>query len=276
MTGRARARSVAARLGVALRDARRSSRMTQAEAAVRAGVSQTLVSRLELGHGHESSLETWACVAAAVGEQLVGFLEVAPGAMPPRDIEHLRRQSALIETAAAGGWTSIPEFAIDRGAIRSRSIDVALIRATSREAVAAEIWDWFEDVGASLRGLDAKVEMLGARLADVSGEAEESAEAGRAWRVEGLFVVRDTRRNRSIVAELRPLFAARFTGSSNAWLRALRPDTAPMPHGHGLLWSDARNRLTASRLTASRLTASRLTASRLTASRPATSSHPKR
>ena len=235
MAGRARARSVAARLGVALRDARRSSGMTQAEVALRAGVSQALVSRLELGHGHESSLETWSCIAAAVGEQLVGFLELAPGATPPRDIEHLRRQSALIEAAAGGGWTSLPELAIDRGPVRSRSIDVALIRAASREAVVAEVWDWFEDVGASLRGLDAKVAMLGARLADEpgatgwpgndddSGEADDSGAAREAddsaasaaaipWRVEGLFVVRDTRRNRTLVADLRPLFAARFAG----------------------------------------------------------------
>jgi transcriptional regulator with XRE-family HTH domain len=249
MAGRARARSVAARLGVALRDARRSSRRTQAEVAARAGVSQTLVSRLELGHGHESSLETWACVAAAVGEQLVGFLELAPGATPPRDIEHLRRQSALIETAAAGGWTSLPEFAIDRDAVRSRSIDVALIRATGREAVAAEIWDWFDDVGASLRGLDAKVAMLRSRLTDEAGEATPAA--ARPWRVEGLFVVRDTRRNRSTVADLRPLFAARFTGSSRAWLRALESVTSPLPVGHGLLWSDRRARLSASRIAGS-------------------------
>ncbi len=240
---------VAARLGTALREARAIAGLKQAEVAARAGVSQSEISRLEHGEGQTASIETWACVAAAVGEQFVGFLELAPGASPPRDIEHLRRQSALIEMAAAGGWRALPEFAIDPGATRSRSIDVALIRPSAREAIAVEVWDWFDDVGASLRGLDAKVTALVRRLP--ADSAVDSPGDGNSWRVEGLFVVRDTRRNRAIVAELRPLFAARFTGSSTAWLRAL-DSAAAMPVGHGLLWSDPRRRLIASRLAASR------------------------
>jgi transcriptional regulator with XRE-family HTH domain len=247
IAGRARARTVAGRLGVALRDARRSTGRTQAQVAIRAGVSQQLISRLELGRGQDASLETWACVAAAVGEQLVGFLEWAPGATPPRDIEHLRRQSALIAAASAGGWTAHPELAIDPGAIRSRSIDVALIRRAAREAIVVEVWDWFDDVGASLRGLDAKIEVLTSRLRDEPSNGAERVGGRDAWRVRGLFVVRDTRRNRAIVAELRPLFAARFTGRSVEWLRTLET-AAAMPDGHGLLWSDRHGRLVPSRL----------------------------
>lgn len=247
VAGRARARTVAGRLGVALREARKTAGLTQRRVALRAGVSQAQISRLELGEGQDASIETWACVAAAVGEQLVGFLELAPGATPPRDIEHLRRQSALIEIATAGGWTALPELAIDLGAIRSRSIDVALIRRARREAVAVEIWNWFDDVGASLRGLDAKVALLAARLRDepVGSAGPDGGSDG--WQVRGLFVVRDTRRNRALAVELRPLFASRFTGSSAAWLRALSAEAA-LPDGHGLLWSDRRGRLVASRL----------------------------
>jgi transcriptional regulator with XRE-family HTH domain len=250
LAGRARATHVAGRLGIALRDSRRITGLKQTEVAARAGVSQALISNLERGRGRTASIETWACVAAALGERFVGFLEQAPGATPPRDIEHLRRQSALIQLAATGGWVALPEFAIDPGAIRSRSIDVALIRTATHEAVAAEIWDWFDDVGASLRGLDAKVTILAARVADQSNLGD--AGSPYAWRVRGLFIVRDTHRNRAIVAELRPLFAARFTGSSTTWLRALT-SAAPLPDGHGLLWSDPHGRLIASRLTASRL-----------------------
>ena len=68
--------------------------ITQQEAADAAGISQTRCSELERGLGANASLVTWAVAAAAVGEQLVGFLERAPGAAPPRDIEHLRRQAA--------------------------------------------------------------------------------------------------------------------------------------------------------------------------------------
>ncbi len=245
--GRLRARSVAERLGTALREARRGTGLTQAEVADRAGVSQGSVSLLERGRGELTSIETWACVGAAVGVQLVGFLELAPGATPPRDIEHLRRQSALIEIATAGGWTALPEFSIDPGAIRSRSIDVALVRRARREAVVVEIWNWFDDVGASLRGLDAKVTLLAARLRDESAGGAEPHGRSDGWLVRGLFLVRDTQRNRALVAELRPLFASRFTGSSTAWLRALSA-AATLPDGHGLLWSDRSGRLVASRL----------------------------
>jgi transcriptional regulator with XRE-family HTH domain len=87
--------------------------MSQTDVALRTGISQGHVSHLERGQGRTASIETWAVVAAAVGEQLVGFLEHAPGASLPRDIEHLRRQSTLIRIAADGGWSSLPEFRLD-------------------------------------------------------------------------------------------------------------------------------------------------------------------
>ena len=239
--GRIRADTVAARLGVGLREARRNANRTQAEVGDAAAVSQSLVSSLEHGHGAGATIETWACLAAAVGEQFVGFLERAPGADRPRDIEHLRRQSALIELASTGGWSALPELAIDPGLPRGRSIDVALLRRTSDEAVVVEVWDWFDDVGAGLRGLDAKLNALAARLAGGSSD-----HAG--WRVRGLYVVRGTRRNRRLVDELRPLFAARFPGSSVSWLRALAEPMHAMPAADGLLWTDSSGALAASRL----------------------------
>ncbi len=175
-------------------------------------------------------------------EQLVVFLEHAPGADRPRDLEHLRRQSALISIAAAGGWRALPELSIDPDRARSRSIDVALLRQHTGEAVVAEIWDWFDDVGAGFRGLDAKRTTMLARLAlppTIDGQ----------WRVRGLYVVRNTRRNHALVAELGPLFGARFQGSSAGWLRALAEPDCRLPDGDGLLWSDrAGTSLRASRL----------------------------
>jgi transcriptional regulator with XRE-family HTH domain len=237
--GRRRASAVATRLGVGLHDARIATGFRQADAAARAGISQTRFGELERGLGSSATLETWACVAAAVGEQLVGFLERAPGATPPRDLEHLRRQAAIIDLAGAGGWRALPELALDAGVVRSRSIDVVLLRDATREAILVEIWDWFDDVGASLRSLDAKREGLAARL---------QREGGTAWTIRCLFVVRRTRRNVGLVRELRPLFAARFPGRSRAWLRALSSAAEPMPAQDGLVWSTSGNTLTASRL----------------------------
>jgi transcriptional regulator with XRE-family HTH domain len=148
IAGRRRAQTLVTRLGVALRDARIATGITQAQAGSRCGLSQTRYGELERGLGSGASLETWAVAAATVGETLAAFLERAPGAAPPRDMEHLRRQNALVEIAASGGWTALPELAIDRGERRSRSIDVALVRHPTREAIAVEIWDWLDDVGA--------------------------------------------------------------------------------------------------------------------------------
>jgi hypothetical protein len=175
--GRVRAGNVAARLGVALRDARRSAGLTQGTVAER-----------------------------------------APGADVPRDIQHVRRQSALISIAAPGGWRALPELRLDQDARWSRSIDVAL--------------------GGALRGLDGKVAALRDQL-DPSVE----------WTVRGLFIVRDTRRNRQLATELGPMFAARFPGNARAWLLALTDPAERLPDGDGLLWSDrAGTSLKASRL----------------------------
>jgi transcriptional regulator with XRE-family HTH domain len=241
LAGRSRATSLSHRLGVGLREARQSAGLTQHELAVRSEISQARVSEIERGDGWATSVLTWARLAAAVGEQLVVFLEHAPGSDRPRDIEHLRRQSAVIEIARTGGWSGLPELAIDPAAPRSRSIDVALVRRARREAVVVEIWDWFDDVGAGLRGLDAKIGVLATRLASQSTGPVP-------WRVRGLYVVRGTRRNRRLVDELRPLFSARFPGSALAWVEALAVPGRAMPPADGLLWSDASGTLTASRL----------------------------
>jgi transcriptional regulator with XRE-family HTH domain len=164
LAGGRRSNEVAMRLGTALREAREGAGLPQAIVAARAGLTQPHVSWLEHGKGTGASVETWSRVAAAVGEQLVAFLDHAPGADRPRDFEHLKRQSALISIAVAGGWRALPELSIDPGRPRSRSIDVALVRAATREVIVVEIWNWFEDVGGALRGLDAKTGSLATRL----------------------------------------------------------------------------------------------------------------
>jgi hypothetical protein len=150
----------------------------------------------------------------------------------------------VVSIAAKGGWQALPELDIDPYRSRSRSIDVALVRRGTREAIVAEIWDWFDDVGAGFRSLDGKRTTLAERL----GSGPHS---GQAWNVRGLYVVRDTHRNHELLIKLRPLFAARFTGRPSQWLQALTDPGQPIPTGDGLLWSDrAGMGLKASRLRA--------------------------
>jgi hypothetical protein len=74
-------------------------------------------------------------------------------------------------------------------------------------------------------------------------------DVGGAATVQGLLVLRATRRNRSLVADLHDLVATRFPAPSAAWLAALRDPKRPMPAGDGFLWSSVDGtRLSAARL----------------------------
>jgi transcriptional regulator with XRE-family HTH domain len=234
--GRARAAYLARRLGIALRERRLAARLSQRELAGRAGVSQQEVSRLERGTGMDARLLTWAAVGGAAGLELAAFFEQAPGADLPRDIEHLRRQNLILALSVRGGWTGMPEAALSGDGPRPRSIDVLLERRARREVAVVEIWDLLLDGGAAMRGLEAKVLATRARQ-------------GEGWHVEGLIVVRGTRRNRALVRDLGQLFAARYPASSAAWLEALADPQVPLPQAGGFAWTDvAGSRLLAARI----------------------------
>ncbi len=51
-----------------------------------------------------------------------------------------------------------------------------------------------------------------------------------------------------LIRDLRPLFAARFPGSSRAWIHALTDRAAALPSGDGLLWATDTGTFEASRL----------------------------
>lgn len=233
--GRDRGAYLARRLGTALRERRLAARLTQMQVAARAGVSQREISELERGHGAGTGVEVWAACGAVLDLQLAAFFEQAASASLPRDIEHLRRQNLVLTVSAPGGWTGIPEAAVDGGRW-SRSVDVLLERAVRREVVVVEIWDLMLDGGEAIRGLESKVQALRERL-------------GEGWRVQGLLVVRGTHRNRALVRDLRQLFAARYPASSAEWLKALADAATPMPSAGGFAWTDVGGtRLVAARL----------------------------
>jgi hypothetical protein len=168
----------------------------------------------------------WAVAAAAIGLQLAAFIEHASGAELPRDIEHLRRQNEVIRRAHPGAWAAASEMplTIDQS---GRVVDVLLQRAARREAVVVEVWDYLADVGAALRGLDEKVTAVPRSLPE--------------WRVQGLWVVRGTRRNVDLMRSLAKLVRARFPANPDSWLAALDALEAPMPLEPGLLWTQARS-----------------------------------
>lgn len=237
LRGRIRAADVAKRLGIGIREERLRRGLPQHAVAASAGISQSWVSLMERGRGAGATLESWAAVAAAVQEQLVGYLEHAPGASVPRDSNHLRGQELAIRTALSGGWRPLPEAPVDPGAVRSRSVDVLLVREARAEVAVVEVWDWLDDVGQAMRSFDGKL-----AAAPLMTHGPDMASSG-------IWILRGTRRNHALVAELPELFRAKFPASPREWLTALTDPATPMPREPGLLWSDVRStRLTRVRL----------------------------
>lgn len=219
-----RASYLAHRIGVGLHDARLTLRLTQREAAARAGIAQPHWSRIERGRQPRVALATLTACAGAVDTQLAAFIEAMPGADLPRDVEHLRRQALIVELSRRGGWTAHPEAVLPDDGPHPRSIDVLLERPATREAAVIEVWDLLLDVGAAIRGLEAKVTATRERL-------------GVDWRAQGLLVVRRTQRNRALVRELSAMFAARYPASSAAWVGALTDRRRPIPAASGFVWT---------------------------------------
>lgn len=215
-------------------------------------MSQGWLSEAERGLAPDATVETWAALGAALHLQLAAFFELAPGATPPRDVEHLRRQQVVITTGAGGGWAGRPETAVVTADGANRSIDVLLDRPAAPasghlEIVVVEIVDLFTDLGEDLRGLERKVEAVRSLRPTAT--------------VRGLLVVRATARNRALVAELGPLFAARFPGSGRKWLDCLDRRGTPLPESDGLVWSAVRDgRLAAPRLQTTGMTTNASTA----------------
>jgi transcriptional regulator with XRE-family HTH domain len=222
-----RAEHLATFLGRALRNARRGQRSTQLAVAQLAGLSQSCWSELERGRGANVSLKVWTRASDAVGADLRGYLEGASAADAPRDSVHLKHQELVARFAADGGWRPRPELDLGGAGVA----DIVLARPS--EWALVEVWDWFADVGDAFRSWDRKIERVGA-----------TTDA----RVSGCWVIRATRRNRELVSGHRSLFAARFPGSSRAWLASFREAPEPMPAEAALVWVSVRgDRLFASR-----------------------------
>jgi transcriptional regulator with XRE-family HTH domain len=223
---------LAGRLGAALRDRRRRARLTQSEAAARAGLSQSTWSDLENGRDARYTLATWDRAAHGVGTSLNAYLPETSAADQPRDAVQLRAQELVISTAISGGWHGLPEEQIDREAGKSRFADVLLARPRHQpsEIALIEIIDWFEDVGAPMRDWPRRVEAVERRaIASMFGDQAVP-------RVSGCWLIRATRRNRELVADHANLFRNRFPGSGRAWLAALGDTAKQMPGEPGLLW----------------------------------------
>jgi transcriptional regulator with XRE-family HTH domain len=214
-------------LGGSLEEARRRRRWTQEQLGRRAGVSRGSVSRIERGLGGGQTLDTWQRLALAAGTPMVVRLQRDP-LEDTADAGHLAMQELVLRLGRRIGFHRSFELAT-RSAEPWRSTDVGLRDDRGRRLWLIECWNSIGDIGAGARSSTRKIAEAGAYAIAVRGE--------EAYRVASCWVLRDTRRNRELVRRYPEVFAARFPGSSRAWVEALTTgaEAAVEP---GLVWCD--------------------------------------
>lgn len=216
-----------ARIGGQVKAMRLRRGWSQASLGSRIGVGRMVVGRLERGEGH-MDLELLERIAIVLAVPLTVNL----GRDPREDVAdagHLSMQELVLKLARRVGFDRQIELPT-RPAEPWRSIDVALGSEARRQAIEVECWNTIGDVGAGVRSSTRKL----AELEQAAiGRWGEGARAAAVW------VVRDSARNRALVARYPEVFAARFPGSSRAWVKALA-EGGPVPTDPGLVWCDPR------------------------------------
>ena len=140
-----------------------------------------------------------------------------------------RGQELLLGLLRRAGFARRVELPT-RPADSRRAIDVVALDPRRRVLVVIQVWNTFTDLGSAARGFDR----------ELAAAAEAAAGLGFAdARVAGCWAVMDSRRNRALVARYPEFFAARFPGSSAAWVRALSA-AGDVPALPALIWLDPR------------------------------------
>lgn len=183
-----------------MRAIRLASGATQAPIAGRAGVSQSLYSRVERGLGWSQKVSTMARIARALDADLVVDLRYRGGRVD-RLID--RAHAAIVETVVAtlrsAGWETVVEYSFNVFGERG-SVDILAWHAATRTLLLVE-------VKSRLTDLQAMFHSLGRKLRLVPNEARR--ELG--WdplAVGRIVVVPGTSETRSIVLRHRAMFAS--------------------------------------------------------------------
>jgi transcriptional regulator with XRE-family HTH domain len=228
-----------ARLGGEVAESRRRRGWSQAALAAKTALSQSAVSRVELGGGGVMSLDALQRIGLALDRPL--RIELSRDVREePADAGHLGIQELVMRVGRGAGFQRTFELP-SRPANPSHSTDVGLRDDRTRRLLLVECWNTIGDVGAAVRSTNRKrVDAEGLAAAIGGGRTTgPSGAPGEPYAVATVWVVRASRRNRALVARYPELFASRFTGSSGAWVQALTAGATP-PSDLGLVWCDAR------------------------------------
>jgi transcriptional regulator with XRE-family HTH domain len=201
------------RIGRSLRVIRRSRGQRQLDVARAAGVSQTLVSAIERGHGDRISIGMLARVFAALQADIDLVVRYRGGTLDRLlDERQAATVAAVVGTLRARGWTTAVEVTFNRYGDRG-SIDILAVHPVARIALLVEVKTEITSAEETMRRLDVKVR-LGAGLARQRfGLPVTNAVP--------LLAVLDSTANRRRVVRLAPLLDPAFPNRSAAlrqWL----------------------------------------------------------
>lgn len=201
------------RFGLGLRALRRRRRWTQEQLATKAGVSRSVIWRLERGRADRVAIHTLVGAAAALGARIdIRLLWQGEGLDRLLDAGHADLVERTLALIGSSEWEVATEVSFDVRGERG-SIDILAFHAASGTLLVIEVKSVVPDMQAMLHGIDRK-----ARLAPEIGRA-------RGWRivrVARLLVLPDDRTARRRVTEHQATFRAALpdrTAAVRRWLR---------------------------------------------------------
>jgi len=196
--------------------------MRQEDVAIQAGVSRTMVGRMERGRGGSISMDSWAAVASVLGVELLA--EFREPERSPRGHVTLRCHALVARAAWDGGWRATTEIVRASRDRAPATVETILVRPFRNEAAVVHAWHPVPEVGAALDVLQGRRDLLRRTF-------------GSTWAVSALVLCPSTTADRRRVTELASRLAAALPATAGDWIGALRHSRSPMP-SDGLLWTD--------------------------------------
>jgi transcriptional regulator with XRE-family HTH domain len=202
-------------IGRLVRSIRIRLRLRQVDVANRAGLSQQLVSMLELGALEHVSVPALRRVARAVGaEVVIGVRWRGADVDRLRDEDHARIVASVISRLEALGWLTATEVTYSVFGERG-SIDILAFHPVTRTLLVVEVKTELVSVEETIRRLDQKVRLAPKVAADRLGWSAVTTAR--------MLAVMDTRTARRGVQRHDPVFRRAFPvrgWASRSWLRS--------------------------------------------------------
>ena len=225
------------RLGLGFRALRHRRGWTQEQLSKRAGISRSVVWRIERGHVDRLALHTLVSVAMALDARIdVRLLWQGEGLDRLLDVRHARLVDRMLEILRSADWEVAPEVSFNIRGERG-SIDILAFHRATGSLLVIEVKSVVPDLQALLSGLDRK-----SRLApEIARE--------RGWPVKTvtrLLVLPDDRTARRRIDAYATTFETALparTGEIGRWLKR------PQGTRHGVMFvTDARQAGTRQRI----------------------------